>query len=75
MESSGLQATPGKLLLGIVVTDRDGQRLSFAKALGRNVAKIFSLLTFGFGYLLIAFNARSQGLHDLIAGTLVVTKR
>jgi uncharacterized RDD family membrane protein YckC len=75
MESSGVQATPGKMLLGIVVTDNDGQRLSFARALGRNFAKIISLLAFGIGFLLIALNARGQGLHDLLAGTFVVAKQ
>jgi uncharacterized RDD family membrane protein YckC len=75
MESSGVQATPGKMLLGIVVTDNDGQRLSFARALGRNFAKIISLLAFGIGFLLIALNARGQDLHDLLAGTFVVAKQ
>ncbi|MFN8392754.1 MAG: RDD family protein [Bdellovibrionota bacterium] len=38
-ESSRLQATPGKILLGLIVTDLSGQRISFAQALNRNMRK------------------------------------
>ena len=42
MESSSRQATLGKMVLGIVVTDMDGKRISFGRALGRNLGKIVS---------------------------------
>ena len=74
MECSSKQATLGKMTLGIIVTDVDGETLSFGRASARYFAKILSAATLGIGYLLIAFNARKQGLHDLIAGTLVVTR-
>jgi uncharacterized RDD family membrane protein YckC len=72
MESSAKQATVGKMALGIVVTDMDGRRIGFGKATARYFAKILSALILGIGFLMVAFTERKQGLHDLLAGTLVV---
>jgi uncharacterized RDD family membrane protein YckC len=72
MESSAKQATLGKMALGIVVTDLDGRRIGFGKATARYFAKILSVLTIGIGFLMVAFTERKQGLHDILAGTLVV---
>jgi uncharacterized RDD family membrane protein YckC len=74
MESSSKQATLGKLAVGIKVTDANGNRLSFWRATGRFFAKILSGLALGIGYLMIAFTKNKQGLHDMIAGTIVVKK-
>ncbi len=72
MESSERQATFGKQLLGIQVTDANGARLTFVRSLLRNLAKIISALPFGLGFLLAAFTARRQALHDIITKCLVV---
>ena len=40
-ESSGLQATPGKLLLRMRVTDLEGQRISFARACSETWQKFY----------------------------------
>jgi uncharacterized RDD family membrane protein YckC len=72
MESSERQATFGKQLLGIQVTDANGARLTFVRALLRNLAKIISSLPFGLGFLLAAFTPRRQALHDMITKCLVV---
>lgn len=72
MESSARQATFGKSLAGIKVTDLDGKRLSFGRALLRTIAKILSAIPFCIGFLLAAFTARKQALHDMLAKTLVV---
>jgi uncharacterized RDD family membrane protein YckC len=74
MESSSYQATVGKIALGIQVTDLNGNRISFGRALGRNLAEILSALILLIGYIMVAFTEKKQGLHDLIAGTLVVMK-
>lgn len=74
MESSSKQATLGKMALGIVVTDNKGSRISFGRATGRYFAKIISTLILLIGYIMIAFTERKQGLHDMIAETLVVVK-
>lgn len=72
MESSGYQATVGKLALGIKVTDMDGNRIGPGRASGRYFAKILSSLILLIGYLMVAFSAKKQGLHDMLAGCLVV---
>ncbi|MGD1948305.1 MAG: RDD family protein [Leptolyngbyaceae cyanobacterium] len=74
-ESSSYQATLGKRAVGIVVTDLDGQRISFGTATGRHFAKILSSLILMIGYIMAAFTEKKQALHDIMAGTVVVKKR
>ncbi len=71
-ESQSWQATLGKKIVGIKVTDLNGQRISFARATGRYVSKFLSYLTLGLGFLMPAFTKRKQALHDLVAETLVL---
>ena len=74
MESSKYQATVGKLALGLKVTDLDGNSLDFVKALIRNICKIISQMILLIGFIMAGFTEKKQGLHDIIAGTLVVKK-
>ena len=71
MESSSYQATLGKMVFGMKVTDLNGNRISFERATGRHFAKWLSAMIFFIGYIMIGFTERKQGLHDLLAGTLV----
>jgi uncharacterized RDD family membrane protein YckC len=71
MESSSYQATLGKMIFGLKVTDLNGNRISFERATGRHFAKWLSAAILGIGYLMVGFTERKQGLHDLLAGTLV----
>lgn len=74
-ESSDWQATPGKRVMSIYVTDMNSQRLSFLHATGRFFAKIITgLIPLGIGYIMAGFTERKQALHDMIAGTLVVRR-
>lgn len=73
-ESSSLQATPGKLALGIIVTDLDGNRIGYARAVGRYFASLLSYVTLLVGFMMAGFTERKQALHDMIAGCLVVNK-
>lgn len=76
MESSRHQGTLGKLVLGLKVTDRDGNGpISFGRATGRHFSKFFSSVLLGIGYLMAGFTARKQALHDMIAGCLVLRRR
>ena len=75
MESSAKQATYGKQLLKIRVTDLQGLRIDRAKAFTRNFFKIASTLTLFIGYLMSFFNKKQQCLHDYIAETLVIKDR
>ena len=71
MESSSRQATLGKMAFGMRVTDLQGNRISFAQATARHFCKYLSAMILFFGYIMVGFTARKQGLHDMIAGTLV----
>ena len=73
-ESSGKQATLGKMAVGIKVTDIDGRRLTLGRALLRWLAVMLNYLTLYIGYLIAAFTERKQGLHDMAVGTLVVDR-
>jgi uncharacterized RDD family membrane protein YckC len=75
MEASARQGTWGKVLMGLRICDEQGNPISFARALARNLSKIISSGTLGLGYLMGFFNKKQQCLHDLIAGTLVVKDR
>ena len=74
LESSTAQATVGKMVLGIIVTDLEGARLSFGRASVRFFGRILSALILGIGLLMVGFTRRKQGLHDMIAGCLVVNR-
>jgi uncharacterized RDD family membrane protein YckC len=71
MESSSYQATLGKIVCGLKVTDLYGNRISFERATGRHFAKWLSAMILCIGYIMVGFTERKQGLHDLLAGTLV----
>jgi uncharacterized RDD family membrane protein YckC len=71
MESSTYQATLGKMIFGMKVTDLYGNRISFGRATGRHFAKYISFIIFCIGFIMVGFTERKQGLHDILAGTLV----
>ena len=74
-ESSSWQATPGKRVLSLYVTDLSGQPISFLHATGRYFSKIITgLIPLGLGYIMAGFTERRQALHDMIAGTLVLRR-
>ena len=73
-ESSRWQATPGKKLFGLVVSDLSGRRISFARATGRYFGKLISQF-FMIGYLMAGFTPRKQALHDMLAGCLILRVR
>lgn len=92
-ESSAWQASPGKLLLGIKVTDISGRQVSMFRAafrawplwadgviyvIGFANDMVFiglpaALLAFA-ACVVVAFTQRKQGLHDMMAGTLIVRR-
>jgi uncharacterized RDD family membrane protein YckC len=74
MESSSLMGTLGKRARGLKVVRSDGTRLTLARATGRYFAKIPALLILGIGFLMAAFTERKQGLHDMLADTLVISE-
>lgn len=74
-EGSSIQATIGKRIVGIVVTDFNGDRISFLRAAGRYFAKMLSGIFFGAGFIMIALSKQKVGLHDCLAGTYVVYRK
>jgi uncharacterized RDD family membrane protein YckC len=65
-------ATPGKKAVGLRVTDLEGAPISFGRATARYFMKIPATLLLFAGLLMIAFTKRRQGLHDIVARTLVI---
>jgi len=74
MESSSYQGTVGKMVLGIKVTDMNGNRIGFGKATGRHFGKIISGIILFAGFFMVASTKKRQGLHDIMAGCLVVNR-
>lgn len=69
---SEAQATPGKFLVKIKVTDIEGNRLTVKKSILRFFASWLSGLLLCFGYILSLFTSKKQTLHDLIMETVVI---
>ena len=74
MESSKYQASVGKLALGLIVIDMEGNRIDLGKALLRNFGKLVSGAILLIGYIMAGFTDKKQALHDMIASTLVLKK-
>jgi uncharacterized RDD family membrane protein YckC len=69
------QATLGKRILNMKITNMTGGAITVGQSLGRLLLKHFlSDLIFFVGFIMAAFTERKQALHDLAAGTLVVER-
>lgn len=74
-ESSSWQATPGKKMLNLKVTDLSGEPITFARASGRYFSKIITnLIPLCIGYIMAGFTEKKQAIHDMIASCLVLRK-
>jgi len=74
-ETSTWQATPGKRLFKLYVTDLSGRRLTFWRASIRYFGRKISEATFLVGYVIAAFTEKKQALHDILSGCLVLRRR
>jgi uncharacterized RDD family membrane protein YckC len=76
-EASAWQATFGKRLLNIYVTDDGGTRITAARSLGRWIVKWISswFLLILVSVITIAVTKERKGIHDLFANTLVLRGR
>ncbi|TNE59395.1 MAG: RDD family protein [Bacteroidetes bacterium] len=72
LESGDRQATFGKRVMGIIVTDMDGEQISILQGAGRYLLRYASVLLFMIGIILMFFTEKRQALHDLLTQTLVV---
>jgi uncharacterized RDD family membrane protein YckC len=65
--------TVGKWATGLRIRRSDGTELGIGRSFLRHfVGYPLSFITLGLGFIIAALNARGRGLHDLIAGTIVV---
>ena len=64
--------TTGKALVGLRVLSRSGAPLGVAAAFVRTLALPLSALFFGLGFVPIVLQRHHRGLHDYLAGTVVV---
>jgi len=67
--------TPGKYLLGLEIIRLNGTRLGFGKCLLRVLSYYLSALLLFMGFFWIIFDHKRQGLHDKIAGTIVIYRK
>jgi uncharacterized RDD family membrane protein YckC len=65
--------TAGKWATGLRILRADGREIGVGRAFLRHfVGYPVSFVMLGLGFLAAAFTSRGRGLHDLIAGTIVV---
>ena len=74
LESSPLQASLGKIIVGIKVVDKSGRRLTFWQATERIFSKLITNVTFYFGFFIAAFDKKKRTLHDRITHSAVISK-
>jgi uncharacterized RDD family membrane protein YckC len=81
--------TPGKMLIGAKIVKKDGRPIGIGRALLRFFVYFLYLLLWGFAgsrlivlfviiiiaLIILAFNRRKRGIHDFIAGTVVIKSR
>jgi uncharacterized RDD family membrane protein YckC len=65
-------ATPGKMLMGVEIMTTDGQPIGLGRAIARYLGYFLSGFLLLIGYIMIGLRRDKRGLHDLIAGTVVV---
>lgn len=73
MEASSLQATLGKMMVGAVVTAKDGTKPSLGGVIMRNTLGRFvvNIIPFYIGYFIGLFKADRRCIHDMMSGTMV----
>ena len=64
--------TIGDAVLGIRVVRKDGKPMSVPRGIRRFLGYILCFFTLGIGFALMLVDNQRQGLHDTIAGTVVI---
>lgn len=71
-EASPLKATPGKVVMGLLVVNSTGEKITFKQSFIRYFMKTVSALIMGIGYFMNLFTAKRQTLHDMVADVYVI---
>lgn len=64
--------TPGMRLMRLRVSDRRGQQPSLGRSVVRFVGLVLAIVPLFAGFLPVLFDDRRRGLHDFLAGTVVL---
>ncbi len=68
----------GKMLAGLRIVTKKGKPVGYKRIIVRNfLGYLITILTFGIGFLICAFDSQGRALHDFLAKTVVIraTKR
>jgi uncharacterized RDD family membrane protein YckC len=69
-------ATPGKMVIGAKIVDaKTGGKPSTGQFIGRYLSYYISSIVLMLGFIWVGFDAKKQGWHDKLAGTVVVKSR
>ena len=73
MEASSLQPTLGKMMVGAVVTAKDGTKPGFGGVIMRNTLGRFvvNIIPFYIGYFIGLFKPDKRCVHDMMSSTMV----
>lgn len=67
------QGSPGKLMLSMRIVDAETLgALSWGQCIGRYFSYVISFLGLCIGFMWVGWDARKQGWHDKLAGTVVI---
>jgi len=72
--TSAHRATPGMRLMGVFVTDLQGQPMTRKQATGRFFARLLSYYSGGYGFWLQTVKGRRQTLHDRLSNAVVLLR-
>ena len=71
-----MSTTPGKMAIGATIVDaRTGGKPTAAQCVIRYLGYYVSMLPLFLGFIWVGFDARKQGWHDKMAGTVVVRRK
>lgn len=73
-ESSKLNATPGKAIVGIAVLSETGETLTFKASVIRLLCRYLSVATCYIGYIMQLFTKKRQTLHDILSEAVVIDR-
>lgn len=72
LESSSLQASFGKKMMGLKVVDYDNKKISLFASFLRSISRLVSLSVFGLGIIVAFFNINRLTFHDKITKTKII---
>lgn len=75
METSEFRGTFGKRMMGIMVVDTSGKRLTFWRATLRYLMRIPAEMMCLVGYFMVGLTDKLQGMHDVFSGCLVIRRQ